>query len=207
VKSKKDPHVDAYIARSAEFARPILNHLRKVVHAGCPEVEETLKWSSPAFMYKGILCGMAAFKKHCAFGFWKEALLRERLEGAAGSRGQAMGQFGRITAVSDLPDDGTLLALIREAVSLNDQGIKPPNRSRPKGPGRLKVPQYFLDALRRNRKALSTFENFSYTNKKDYVEWVTGAKREETRRRRLDTALAWMAEGKVRNWKYMDQSR
>ena len=191
--ARKDPRVDAYIARSAEFARPILSHLRKVVHAGCPEAEETLKWSSPAFMYKGILCGMAAFKKHCVFGFWKEALLRDRLEGAAGSRGKAMGQFGRLTAVSDLPDDRTLLSLIREAVGLNDQGIK--------------SPRYFLDALRRNRKAFSTFEKFTYTNKKDYVEWVTEAKREQTRRRRLDTAVAWMAEGKIRNWKYMDQSR
>jgi len=205
--AKKDPRVDAYIARSAEFARPILSHLRKAVHAACPEAEETLKWSSPAFMYKGILCGMAAFKKHCAFGFWKEALLRERLEGAAGSRGKAMGQFGRLTAVSDLPDDRTLRSLIREAVGLNDQGIKSPTRSRPKGPRTLKVPRYFLDALRRNRKALSTFEHFTYTNKKDYVDWVTEAKREETRRRRLDTAVAWMAEGKIRNWKYMDQSR
>ncbi len=205
--AKKDPRVDDYIARSAEFARPILSHLRKVVHAGCPEAEETLKWSSPAFMYKGILCGMAAFKKHCVFGFWKEALLRDRLEGAAGSRGKAMGQFGRLTAVSDLPDDRTLLSLIREAVGLNDQGIKPPNRSRPKGSRKLKVPRYFLDALRRNRKAFSTFEKFTYTNKKDYVEWVTEAKREQTRRRRLDTAVAWMAEGKIRNWKYMDQSR
>jgi len=205
--AKKDPRVDAYIARSAEFARPILSHLRKVVHAGCPEAEETLKWSSPAFMYKGILCGMAAFKKHCVFGVWKEALLRDRLEGAAGSRGKAMGQFGRLTAVSDLPDDRTLLSLIREAVGLNDQGIKSPNRSRPKGSRKLKVPRYFLDALRRNRKAFLIFEKFTYTNKKDYVEWVTEAKREQTRRRRLDTAVAWMAEGKIRNWKYMDQSR
>src|SRR2546428_13862899 len=129
--ARKDPPVDVYIARSAAFARPILSHLRKAVHAACPEAEETIKWSSPAFMYKGILCGMAAFKKHCVFGFWKEALLRDRLEGAAGSRGKAMGQFGRLTAVSDVPGDRTLRPLIRGADTLNDQGVKAPTPARP----------------------------------------------------------------------------
>ena len=200
---KKDPRVDGYIARSADFARPILTHIRKVVHAACPEVEETLKWSSPHFMYKGMLCGMASFKEHCAFGFWKEALLRDRLEGLAAAGGPAMGQFGRITAVSDLPDEKTLRRLIEAAAELNDRGIKSPAKTRPKGDHQLKVPGYFMAALRKNRKALAAFEGFSYSNKKDYVEWVTGAKGEETCRRRLDTSVAWMAEGKVHNWKYI----
>jgi len=199
----KDPRVDAYIARSAGFARPILVHLRTLVHAACPEVEETLKWSSPHFMYKGMLCGMAAFKEHCAFGFWKEKLLRDRLEGLAVADRSAMGQFGRIAAISDLPDERTLLSLVREAVALNDRGIKAPARSRLKGNRRLKVPDYFAGALRRNRKALATFEQFSATNKREYVDWVVEAKGEETRQRRLDTAITWMAEGKIRNWKYM----
>ncbi len=199
----KDPRVDAYIARSAGFARPILVHLRTLVHAACPEVEETLKWSSPHFMYKGMLCGMAAFKEHCAFGFWKEKLLRDRLEGLAVADRSAMGQFGRIAAISDLPDERTLLSLVREAVALNDRGIKAPARSRLKGNRRLKVPDYFAGALRRNRKALATFEQFSTTNKREYVDWVVEAKGEETRQRRLDTAITWMAEGKIRNWKYM----
>ena len=199
----KDPRVDAYIARSAGFARPILVHLRTLVHAACPEVEETLKWRSPHFMYKGMLCGMAAFKEHCAFGFWKEKLLRDRLEGLAVADRSAMGQFGRIAAISDLPDERTLLSLVREAVALNDRGIKAPARSRLKGNRRLKVPDYFAGALRRNRKALATFEQFSATNKREYVDWVVEAKGEETRQRRLDTAITWMAEGKIRNWKYM----
>ena len=200
---KKDSRVDGYIARSADFARPILNHIRKVVHAACPEVEETLKWSFPHFMYKGMLCGMASFKEHCAFGFWKEALLRDRLEGLPAAGRPAMGQFGRITAVSDLPGDKTLLRLIEAAADLNDRGVKSPVKARPKGNRQLKVPGYFMAALRKNGKALATFEGFSYSNKKDYVEWVTGAKGEETRRRSLDTSVAWMAEGKVHNWKYI----
>ncbi len=73
--ASKDPRIDAYIAKSADFAQPILKHLRKVVHAGCPKVEETLKWSMPHFDYKGVMCGMAAFKAHCVFGFWKESLI------------------------------------------------------------------------------------------------------------------------------------
>src|SRR6058998_2536464 len=111
---KKDPRVDAYIARSADFARPILTHLRKVVHAGCPDVEETLKWSFPHFMYKGILCSMAAFKAHCAFGFWKAKLLAEKHKTLAETRESAMGEFGRVTAISDLPAKKTLLRYVRD---------------------------------------------------------------------------------------------
>jgi uncharacterized protein YdeI (YjbR/CyaY-like superfamily) len=200
---KTDPRVDAYIARSAPFAKPILTHFRRVVHAGCPQVEETLKWSSPHFMYKGMLCGMAAFKKHCAFGFWKEALLRGRVKGMAAPDEPGMGQFGCITAVSDLPAERTLLRLVKAAVELNDRGIRSPARSKPKGDRKLDVPVDLTITLRKNRKALRTFEAFSYTNRKDYVEWIAEAKRAETRRRRLKTAVAWMAEGKARNWKYM----
>ncbi len=200
---KRDPRVDAYIARSAEFARPILAHLRHLVHAGCPEVEETLKWGSPYFLYKGMLCGMAAFKGHCAFGFWKEALLRDRVKGMAAPGEPGMGQFGRITAVSDLPGETILRRLVKAAVDLNDRGIKSPARSRPKGDRRLEVPGPVMTALRKNRKALATFEALTYTNKKDYVDWITEAKGDKTRKRRLETAVAWMAEGKARNWKYL----
>jgi uncharacterized protein YdeI (YjbR/CyaY-like superfamily) len=200
---RKDPRVDAYIARAAGFARPILSHLRKVVHAGCPEVEETLKWSAPHFMYKGMLCGMASFKAHCAFGFWKGKLLADTIKAAARAGGPAMGQFGRLTAVTDLPGERTLIRLVQEAAALNDQGVKAPARAKPKGGRTLKVPDDFMFALRRNTKALATFDGFSYSNKKDYVEWVTEAKQEMTRKTRLETAVAWMAEGKVRNWKYV----
>src|SRR5438477_8689176 len=121
--SSRDPRIDAYIAKSAPFARPILTYIRKAVHAGCPDVEETMKWSFPHFMYKGMLCSMASFKAHCAFGFWKGALvLGQGGDGAANE--DAMGQFGRLTAKSDLPSDKELTRLIQRAVELNDEGVK-----------------------------------------------------------------------------------
>ena len=200
---KKDPRIDAYIAKSADFARPVLKHLRRLVHAGCPEVEESLKWSHPAFMYKGILCGMAAFKQHVTFGFWKQALLRGKGPRALKGRDDAWGQFGRITAVADLPSERVLLGLVRKAVALNDQGIKLTARPRPRRNGELKVPGDLMSALRKNKKALEAFKGFSFSNKKEYVEWVVEAKTEETRSRRLETAVAWMAEGRIRNWKYV----
>ncbi len=197
---KKDPRIDVYIARSAEFAKPILNHLRKLVHAACPEVEETLKWNFPHFMHQGMLCGVAAFKAHCTFGFWKGALILRQQKGQAETEVSAMGHFGRITSLSALPSDKVLLRCIREAVRLNEAGIKRPARRRRKK--ELMVPEYFMSALKKNEKALTTFEHFSYSHKKEYVEWITEAKREETRNTRLATALEWLAQGKGRNWKY-----
>ncbi len=202
---KRDPRVDAYIAKAADFARPILSHLREVVHTGCPDVEETIKWGFPHFEHKGVLCSMAAFKSHCAFGFWKGGLLTEKHPELAGAEDPAMGQLGRITAMADLPEEETLLLYVREAAALNEQGIKSPTRSKPKPKGEreLEVPADLMEALRTNPPALATFEGFNYSNKKEYVEWVTEAKSEETRKRRLDTAVEWMAEGKIRHWKYV----
>lgn len=198
---KKDPRVDSYIAKSADFAKPILNHLRKLVHAGCPEVEETLKWGAPHFMYKGILCGMASFKNHCAFGFWNKAL-RLSIKNDRNPE-EAMGQFGRITGISDLPNEKIFIGYVKEAMKLNDAGVKVPAKSKPKERKELIIPAYFMSALKKNKKALATFENFSYSNKKEYVEWITEAKSEETRKKRLETAIEWMSEGRVRNWKYL----
>jgi uncharacterized protein YdeI (YjbR/CyaY-like superfamily) len=195
--SKPDPRVDAYIAKSAEFARPVLNHIRKLVHAACPDVTETIKWSFPHFDYKGIMCAMAAFKEHCAFHFWNGQLVL----GEATSRDDAMGQFGRITSLADLPGDKILTGYLKKAVALNDAGIK---KLRPKleAKKKLVVPVYFLAVLRKNKKALATFENFSPSCKREYMEWITEAKREETRVKRLQTAIQWLAAGKSRNWKY-----
>lgn len=200
---KTDPRVDAYVDKAADFARPILSHLRQLVHSGCPDVEETIKWGFPHFEHKGMLCSMAAFKQHCAFGFWKASLLAEKHPELAGAEDPAMGQLGRITAISDLPDEETLLQYVRDAAALNEQGVKVPGRSKPKPKRELEVPADLLEALRTNPRALATFEGFSYSHKKEYVEWLTEAKSEETRKRRLETAVEWMAEGKVRNWKYV----
>lgn len=193
-----DPRIDAYIQKAEPFARPILTHIRKVVHAACPDVIETMKWSFPHFDYRGMLCSMAAFKAHCSFGFWKASLL----EGAEMPRRDrdAMGQFGRITAIKDLPDARTLGRLIKAAAALNDAGIKVARPIRRKPP--MKVPAYFMNALRKHKAALTTFKRFSASHKREYVEWVTEAKTEATREKRLATAIEWMAKGKPRNWKY-----
>jgi hypothetical protein len=197
---KKDERVDAYIERAQPFARPILRHLRKIVHEGCPEVEETMKWSFPHFMYKGMLCSMAAFKQHCAFGFWKGSLI----EGAPGLGREAMGQFGRIAALDDLPDARKLVKLVRQAATLNDEGVKAPKVRKPELPRRPvpRPPAAFLAALRKNEKALATYQAFSPSHKREYVEWIVEAKSDATREHRMMTAIEWMAEGKARNWKY-----
>jgi hypothetical protein len=197
---KKDPRIDAYIAKSADFAKPVLNHIRKLVHAGCPDVEETMKWSFPHFDYKGMMCSMAAFKQHCTFGFWKGALI----VGKNGTKAdEAMGQFGRITTISDLPEEDVLIGYVKEAVRLNNVGTKLPPKPRSKGKKELVVSDCFKSALKKNKKALATFEDFSYSHKKEYVEWITEAKSQGTRQRRLDTAIEWMAKGKSRHWKYV----
>jgi uncharacterized protein YdeI (YjbR/CyaY-like superfamily) len=196
---KKNPKVDTYIAQAAPFARPILRHLRKLVHTACPTVEEKIKWSMPHFEYKGSLAGMAAFKAHCAFGFWKASLI---FGPEMANREDAMGHFGRITKLSDLPDDKVLLGYLRKAMELNAAGVSLPRAPKPKGPRVLEIPSDLSAALKKNGKAKQTFENFSYSHRKEYVEWITEAKREETRRQRLATTIAWLAEGKPRMWKY-----
>ncbi len=196
----RDKRIDAYIAKSAEFAQPILRELREIVHEGCPEVEEAMKWSFPHFMYKGMLCSMAAFKEHCAFGFWKRSLVIDPKENKSVD---AMGQFGRITSPKDLPPKRVLLGYVKKAMQLNDNGIKIPAKPKPKTDKKdLKVPDYFLSLLKKNKKALTVFEGFPYSKKKEYVDWVTEAKTEETRERLLATSVEWLAEGKARNWKY-----
>jgi uncharacterized protein YdeI (YjbR/CyaY-like superfamily) len=194
---KKDPRIAAYIDKASPFARPILKRLRKIVHTGCPNVQETIKWGMPHFEYNGLLCGMAAFKNHCALWFWN----RQLVLGEKSERGMA--QFGRITSIDDLPDEKTLIGYIRKAAAINQAGIKPPARSKPKKKSAPKVPAYFRTALAKNAKARRTFENFSPSQQKEYVEWVTEAKRNETRQQRLQMSILWLAEGKPRNWKYL----
>ena len=194
--AKKDPRIDAYIKRAQPFARPILKHLRKIVHTGCPDVEETIKWQMPFFQRDGIICFMAAFKEHCAFGFWKgKKIFGKENEGA-------MGHFGRIRSLGDLPNAKTLAGYVRKGAELNATGEKK-SLTRPRVKQKLSVPPGFKSALQKNAKARKTFENFSYSHKKEYVDWITDAKRDETRQRRLQTAIKWLAQGKPQNWKYM----
>ncbi|MDR3385988.1 MAG: YdeI/OmpD-associated family protein [Rudaea sp.] len=195
-----DPRIDAYIEKSAAFARPILVHLRNVVHRACPQVEETMKWNFPHFMHHGMLCAMAAFKQHCTFGFWKESLV---LAGTRQGDGDAMGQFGRITSVKELPAQKVLAAYVRKAMQLNEAGIKSP-RAKPGRKPPLAIPEDMSSALKKNRKAATTFAGFSPSQQREYVEWIGEAKRDETRAVRLATTIQWLSEGKQRNWKYMN---
>jgi uncharacterized protein YdeI (YjbR/CyaY-like superfamily) len=194
----RDPRIDAYIEKSAPFARPVLTHLRELVHATIPEVQEDLKWSMPSFMYKGILCGFAAFKEHAAFNLWKHALI------VGGDRpDDAMGSFGRITSLADLPPDDVIAGYLREAKRLNDEGIKVPKREKPAEEKKeTAVPDDLVAALEPNPVALEHFQGFSPSKRKEYVEWITGAKTDATRAKRLGTAVEWIAEGKGLNWRY-----
>ena len=171
---KKDPRVDAYIAKAAGFARPILEEIRARVHAACPDVEETMKWSVPAFEYKGPFCGMAAFKTHCVFGFWKSPLVL----GGSGPDDNPMGFRDKLTSLKDLPPKSAFRANVKKAMDLNNRGIKV-------------------------ARAQSAFDAFSPSHRREYLEWITEAKTEATRNRRVAQAIEWMAEGKPRNWKYM----
>ena len=179
---KKDRRIDTYIAAAAPFARPILKLLRKIVHAACPDVIETIKWGHPSFDYKGPMAGMAAFKHHCTFGFWKHGLVEKRLGLKPAERG-AWGTFGRITAVKDLPPERAMVRYVKAAAQLNDQGVKLPRKVRPVAARVVDVPEDLLRALIENRKARDTFDGMSYSHKKEYVEWIVEAKTEETRRR------------------------
>ena len=199
---KQDKRIDLYIAKSAPFAKPILHHLRELVHEGCPDVEETIKWGFPHFDYRGIMASMASFKHHCSFGFWKASLINDPENRLTGMGETAMGHFGRITSLADLPKDRILLRYIRDAARLNEEGISISRKPKSTEQKKLIVTDYFEKALRKNKKALATFGAISYSNKKDYIEWVTEAKTEATREKRLAISIAWLAEGKSRNWKY-----
>lgn len=194
-----DPRIDDYIAKSAGFAQPILQHLRAIVHEACPEVEETIKWGFPHFMYKGMLCSMASFKAHCAFGFWQAKLL---LADADNKTQEAMGQFGRIAAVSDLPNKKTLTGYIKQAMKLNMEPGKIPARARPATSKAVTVPDDVGAALAADKQAQEHFARFSPSQKREYLDWFEEAKTDATRQRRLTQAIAWIAEGKQRNWKY-----
>lgn len=194
---KRDERVDVYIAGAPEFARPILKHIRALVHETCPEVQETLKWRMPSFEYKGMLCGMGAFKEHAVFGFWKGKLILGR-DGSDGD--DAMGQFGRLTSVKDLPSKRELAGYIKKAMALNDAGVTVKRATKPKAP--LKMPADLKAALAESRKAEAHWDEFTPAAKRDYVEWVLEAKQEATRARRIKTTVEWVAAGKKRNWKY-----
>jgi uncharacterized protein YdeI (YjbR/CyaY-like superfamily) len=193
--------VDQYIINSAEFAIPILDHLRNLVHKADARIEEKIKWGMPFFDFKGTVCHMASFKNHCAFGFWKGSLMKDEY-GIFKERSEAMGLLGKITSFKDLPPDEILIAYIQQAILLNENNIKLPPKPKSTEKKELVVPEYLMEALHEDPEALAVFQNFSTSNKKDYVLWLEEAKTEATRQKRLVTTLVWLAEGKTRMWKY-----
>jgi uncharacterized protein YdeI (YjbR/CyaY-like superfamily) len=196
-----DSRVDAYITKSADFAKPVLEYLRKIVHEAAPMITETIKWGFPFFDYKGPVCQMAAFKQHLAFGFWKVALLNDPAKVI--KRGDASaGSLGRITSLADLPSKEILVDLIHQAIALNEKGEKVAKKPVPAERAKLETPQYFIDFLSKDSKAIAEFNRFSPSQKREYAEWIIEAKSDATRQKRMETALEWIAEGKTRNWKY-----
>jgi len=196
---KIDKRIAAYIAKSADYAKTILFHLRQLVHIACPEVEETIKWGMPFFDYKGPLCNMAAFKAHAAFGFWKTALIPD-------SKGlltrDSMGSMGKITSLKDLPSDKIMIGFIKAAKKLNEEGVKLPVAKKKVEKKEFAIPDYVIKALKKNKKALATFEAFPPSHRKEYIQWITEAKQEETRNKRIATMIEWVTEGKSINWRY-----
>ena len=192
---ERDPRVDAYIEASAEFARPILRYLREIVHEGCPGAEEDIKWNFPVFVYEGMLANMAAHKQHCSFGFWKASLILDDAKAREG-----MGHFGKITSMEDLPEKEILLGYVRKAAELNEKGVKPRKKATAKS--EVEMPEDFASALEDVEGALDRFQGMSPSHRREYVEWITEAKRNDTRRRRIRKAVDQIASGKSLNWKY-----
>ena len=194
----RDPRIDAYIERAAPFARPILAHARALVHQACPQVEETIKWGMPTFVHAGgILCGMAAFKQHASFGFWKHALVV-----GEGEPRDGMGSYGKMLSLDDFPAKKIVLAHIRKAMKLNEDGVKMPAARKAASKLPPEMPEDLVAALNKDNAAKATFDAFPPSCRREYIEWIVEAKREETRAKRLAQAVEWLAEGKRRNWKY-----
>ncbi|MEP6898151.1 MAG: YdeI/OmpD-associated family protein [Rhodanobacter sp.] len=196
--TRHDPRIDTYIAKSPAFAQPILEHLRSVVNAACPEVEEGIKWSMPFFSYNGSpLCMMAAFKQHCGFGFW----LSRQVVGEASEDG--MGQFGKLVSVADLPSKKQLADYVKKAMTLAQAGVKL-RRPKPAAKPAPSLPAALAAEFAKKKHAIArkNYAAFSPGMQREYADWIDEAKTDATRQKRVGTALEWLAEGKTRNWKY-----
>ncbi len=205
--AKKDKRIDEYIEKAQPFAKSILKHLRKLVHQGCPEITETVKWGMPSFDYKGPFCSMASFKQHAVFGFWKYKLIKDpknHLGDIKADGGASMGNMGRITSLKNLPSATVILSFIKQAIKLNDEDVK--IEKVVKNPATEKnttAPVDLMTAIKKNKKALAVWTDWTPGKKKEYVQWITEAKSDETRTSRIKTAVEWISERKIRNWKYI----
>lgn len=195
----RDPRIDVYIAAAQPFARPILDHVRTRVHAALPNADETLKWSMPTYTVDGkIVLITAAFKAHAAIKFW----LGQELRGDQ-ANAEAMGQFGKIASLADLPPDAELDRLIGEAAALAKSAPAPRKTKHAPKPAPAIHPE-FAAALTKAPKAKAAFDAFPPSHQREYLEWIAEAKRDATRTKRIATAIEWLSEGKGRNWKYQN---
>lgn len=193
-----DPRIDAYIEKAQPFAKPILTHLRKLVHKASPYVTETIKWGAPFFEYKGLIGGMAAFKQHCAFNFMKRQLMKD-VEIFDSNNRDAKGHLGKITSLEDLPDDDVMISYLKEAIQLNEDEKKPDKKTTA-AKQEMSIPDEIKTALQQNKKASDFFAGLPPSHKKEYIVWITGAKTEATRSKRFSTMMEWLAEGRRRDW-------
>jgi uncharacterized protein YdeI (YjbR/CyaY-like superfamily) len=201
---ENDPKIDAHIAKAQPFAKPILIHIRELVRKTCPDIEEKMKWNFPHFDYqREMMCRVATFKQHAIMGFWKAALMKDKRLTENAQSEVSMGHMGRLTGLKDLPSDTVMIGYIKEAMKLNDEGVKLPPRAKPIEHKELAIPNYFKVALKKVKKAQAAFEAFPPSHRKEYIIWLQEAKTEETRENRLAQAIEWIAESKSRNWKYM----
>jgi uncharacterized protein YdeI (YjbR/CyaY-like superfamily) len=199
--ANKDKRIDVYIDNSPDFARPVLIHLRHLVHTACPNVEETTRWGFPHFDHKGMMCSMASFKNHCAFGFWKASLMKDA-EVLIYNNQKAMGHAGKIQRLPDLLSDHIIILQIKEAMELNEDGIKLPERKNEDKRPLIITPDSLKKEFVRNRKASNTYKNLNFAHKTEYIEWIEDAKNEVIKQKRILTTIEWLMEGKTRNWKY-----
>lgn len=190
----KNPEIDTYIEKAAPFAQPMLNRIRSAVHKASPEIEETIKWSVPHFDYKGPLLGMAAFKEHMSWGFWKAKAMQD-------PHGLGLDVRVKASSLADLPSEKILVEYIRQAMALNEDGVKVLRAPKQKKAD-IEMPDDFAKALKKVPAAKRAFDAFPPSHKREYLEWIVDAKREETRQKRLAQAVEWIAEGRSRNWKY-----
>ena len=197
----KNPKVDAYIAKQPESARLIMEKLRKAFHKGCPQLEEKIKWGIPSFEYKGMMVGFGGFKKHVSWGFWKASIMDDP-DGILGDKAKASPMSNKVTDVKELPTQAVIVKYVKQAAKLNDEGVKPTKKQRTKP--ELKAPSYLTGAIKKNKDAQKHWKAFTPAKRREYIEWVTGAKQEATREKRLKQTVEWVSEGKPRNWKYMD---
>jgi uncharacterized protein YdeI (YjbR/CyaY-like superfamily) len=188
-----DPRVDAYIQAAPPSAQPILERLRTIARRALPEAQEDMKWGMPHFTIGGKnVAGFAAFKEHCSFVVHGD-----------NPEGGGMGGYGKIASLAEIPPEKQIVAALHAARDrIKEHGSATTGRGAPKPKAEIAMPDDLAAALGAAPKAKAVFEALAPSHRREYLEWITSAKREETRAKRIATTIEWLTEGKKRNWKY-----